>query len=313
MTRAGDPNRAASIQARLRQVRGPGDDFNQILQRYAAERFLYRLGVSEVADRFVLKGASMFLVWSGDVFRGTQDVDLLGRDLSTTEAIRRALELICAIPCPDDAVSFDPRLIRVTELPVEEERAIRCKLVGKLGRSLLPLQVDIGFGDIVTPFPERCQYPTLLNHPEPVLWMYPRETLIAEKFSAMVTLGERNSRIKDVWDIAALAQDFPFDGPTLRSALGRTVEHRNAITGEEVPGLQARYYLDGARQAQWTAFLSKVAVYGYRPDTLADAGRVIRSFLGPVWESVVSGNAFEVDWPAGGPWRPHAAELERSE
>ncbi len=307
----GVPNVVASVHARLRQARKPGDDFNLILQRYVAERFLYRLGASEVADRFVLKGASMFLVWSGDIFRGTQDVDLLGTDPTMAEAVGRVLGLICRVPCPEDGVSFDPSHIRIGEIPVEGKRALRCKLVGRLGNIRLPLQVDIGFGDVVTPDAERAEYPTLLDHPRPVLWMYPRETLIAEKFSAMVSLAERNSRTKDVWDIAALAQDFSFDGPTLRLAVRRTMMLRGAISGDEVPGLQAAYYLDAERQGHWQRFLDRVDVYGYRPDNLAEAGRVVRSFLGPVWDSVVHDVAFDMDWPAGGPWKSRSTGVGR--
>ena len=306
MARTGFPNVAASVHARLKQTRRPGDDFNLILQRYVAERFLYRLGASDVSDRFVLKGASMFLVWGGDMFRGTQDIDLLGTDPTMAEAVERALGLVCAVPCPEDGVSFDPTRIRMTEIPVDGKRAVRCKLMGRLGNTRLPLQVDIGFGDVVTPDPERSEYPTLLDHPRPVLWVYPRETLIAEKFSAMVTLGERNSRTKDVWDIAALAHDFLFDGPTLRLAVRRTIMQRGPISRDEVPGLQAGYYLDAERQRHWERWLDRVVVHGYRPDTLAEAGGVVRSFLGPVWAGVVSDAAFEMDWPAGGPWRPRS-------
>ena len=313
MARAGTRNVAASVQARLKHTRRPGDDFNLILQRFAAERFLYRLGASDVSDRFVLKGASMFLVWSGDIFRGTQDIDLLGTDPTMAEAVGRALRLICAVPCPDDGVSFDPTRIRITEMPIKEKRALRCKLVGRLGKIRLPLQVDIGFGDVVTPDPERCEYPTLLDHPRPVLWMYPRETLIAENFSAMVRLGERNSRTKDVWDIAALAHDFSFDGPTLSLAVRRTMMQRGEINSDGVPGLQVGYYLDSARQGHWERWLERVVVHGYRPDTLAEAGRVVRSFLGPVWASVVRDVAFEMDWPAGGPWRPRSTGVGRGE
>lgn len=303
MARAGVPNVAASVHARLKQARRPGDDFNLILQRYVAERFLYRLGASDVSDRFVLKGASMFLVWSGDIFRGTQDIDLLGTDPTMPEAVGRALGLICAVPCLEDGVSFDPSRIRITDIPVEEKRALRCKLLGRLGNMKLPLQVDIGFGDVVTPDSERCEYPTLLDHPKPVLWVYPRETLIAEKFSAMVRFGERNTRSKDVWDIAALAHEFSFDGPTLRLAMRRTMLQRGEISSDEVPGLQAAYYLNAERQGHWDRWLERVVVHGYRPDTLAVAGSVVRSFLGPVWASVVRDVAFEMDWPAGGPWR----------
>ena len=306
MARAGVPNVAASVHARLKQARRPGDDFNLILQRYVAERFLYRLGASDVSDRFVLKGASMFLVWSGDIFRGTQDIDLLGTDPTMPEAVGRALGLICAVPCPEDGVSFDPSRIRITDIPVEEKRALRCKLLGSLGNMKLPLQVDIGFGDVVTPNSERCEYPTLLDHPKPVLWVYPRETLIAEKFSAMVRFGERNTRSKDVWDIAALAHEFSFDGPTLWLAVRRTMMQRGEVSSDEVPGLQAGYYLDAARQGHWDWWLEGVVVHGYRPDTLAEAGRVVRSFVGPVWAAVVRDVAFEMDWPPRGPWRPRA-------
>lgn len=276
MARTGIPNVAASVHARLKQVRRPGDDFNLILQRYVAERFLYRLG-------------------------------------AMAEAVERALGLVCAVPCPADGVSFDPTRIRMTEIPVDGKRAVRCRLMGRLGNIRLPLQVDIGFGDVVTPDPERCEYPTLLDHPRPVLWVYPRETLIAEKFSAMVTRGERNSRTKDVWDIAALAHDFSFDGPTLRLALRRTIMQRGPISGDEVPGLQVGYYLDAERQRHWERWLDRVVVHGYRPDNLAEAGRVVRSFLGPVWGSVVRDVAFEMDWPAGGPWRPRSTGVRRGD
>ncbi len=311
MARTGIPNVAASVHARLRQARRPADDFNLTLQRYGAERFLYRLGKSDVSDRFVLKGASMFLVWSGDIFRGTQDIDLLGTDPTMTGAVGRALRLICAVPCPEDGVSFDPTRIRIAEIPVDGKRALRCKLVGSLGTIRLPLRVDIGFGDVVTPDAERAEYPTLLDHPKPVLWMYPRETLIAEKFSAMVTLGERNSRTKDVWDIAALAHEFSFHGPTLTLAVRRTMMHRGAITRDEVPALQAGYYLDDERRGHWERLLDRVDVYGYCPDDLAEAGRVVRSFLAPVWASVVRDVSFEMEWPAGGPWRPGSTGARR--
>lgn len=311
MARTRIPNVAASVHARLKQARSPDDDFNLILQRYAAERFLYRLGASDVSDRFVLKGASMFLVWSGDIFRGTQDIDLLGKDPNMAEAVRGALGLICAVPCPEDGVSFDPARIWISEMPVNGKQAIRCKLESSLGTIKLSLRVDIGFGDVVTPDAERAEYPTLLDHPKPVLWMYPRETLIAEKFSAMVRFGERNTRIKDVWDIAALAQDFSFDGPTLRLAVGRTLMHRGAISGDEIPGLQAGYYLDAERQGHWERFVDRVDVYGYRPANLAEAGGVVRSFLGPVWDSVVRDIAFDMDWPAGGLWRARSTGVRR--
>ena len=239
MSTPGERNYPASVHTRLRQLSPRGEDLNRILQRYAAERFLFRLGASPVADRFILKGASLFLVWSGDAYRGTRDIDLLAEGTTTRDAIRRALDIICATPCPEDGVVFDPSLTKMRRLPVDGGRATRSRVEGLLGNIRLPLQVDIGVGDAINPPPRRSVYPTLLDHPQPVLWVYPRETLIAEKFAAMVVLGRRNSRIKDIWDIAALATDFAFNGPGLQRSVRATLLRREALQGTEVAALPA--------------------------------------------------------------------------
>jgi len=296
-------NYPASVHAGLRRLRSPGEDLNRILQRYAAERFLYRLGASPVADRFILKGASLFLAWNGDVYRATGDVDLLATGENPQHATRRALDIICAVPCAEDGIVFDPSRTRVQQLPVDDGRATRSHLVGLLGTAELPLQVDIGVGDTVAPPPNRSEYPTLLDHPRPVVWMYPRETLIAEKFAAMVLLDLGNSRIKDVWDIAALATDFAFDGPVLKRAVQATLLQREALRSTEVAALGPVYYDDPERQAMWSRFCSRVEVQGYQPNSLAEAGTVVRTFLRPVWSSIVDEEPFEMEWPPSGPWR----------
>lgn len=296
-------NYPASVHARLRQLRPPGEDLNRILLRYAAERFLYRLGASPVADRYVLKGASLFLAWSGDVYRGTGDVDLLATGENPQNAIRRALDMICAVPCAEDGIVFDPSRTSVQQLPVDDGRAARFHVVGLLGTAELPLQVDIGGGDTVNPPPTRSEYPTLLDHPRPVVWMYPRETLIAEKFAAMVVLDRHNSRIKDVWDIAALATNFAFDGPVLKRAVQATLLQREALRRTEVAALGPLYYDEPERQVMWSAFCRRVEVQGYQPNSLVEAGTVVRAFLRPVWSSVVDDESFEMEWSPGGPWR----------
>ena len=176
-------------------------------------------------------------------------------------------------------------------------------MVGLLGTAELPLQVDIGVGDTVNPPPKRSEYPTLLDHPPPVVWMYPRETLIAEKFAAMVVLDLGNSRIKDVWDIAALATNFAFDGPVLKRAVRATLLQREALRRTEVAALGPVYYDEPERQAMWARFCKRVEVQGYRPTSLAEAGNVVRTFLRPVWSSIVDEVPFEMEWPPGGPWR----------
>ena len=303
-------NHPASVHARLRQLRPSGQDLNRILQQYVAERFLYRLGASPVADRFILKGASLFLVWNGDAFRGTGDIDLLAKGRTTQDAIRRALDVICAVPCTKDGIVFDTSRTRVRQLPVDDGHSTRFHLVGMLGNVRLPLQVDIGVGDTVNPPPKRSRYPTLLDHPQPMVWMYPRETLIAEKFAAMVSMAHHNSRIKDVWDIAALATDFFFDGPVLQRAVRATLLQREALRRTEVAALGPVYYEEPERQAMWSGFRSRVEVHGYQPNSLAEAGVVVRAFLRPVWSSILDEEPFEMEWSPGGPWRQRGSEPE---
>lgn len=243
-------NVAASVHQRLlNRAREQGVDFNLVLQRYAIERFLYRLGLSSEVDRFTLKGATLFLVWAGQAFRPTRDVDLLGTGPEDHAAIRRAMEAICAVQFPEDGVVFDPAGTRVDDIRDEQEYGgVRVRLQGNLGQARLALQVDIGFGDTITPGREEQDYPTLLDHPAPRLWAYPRETFVAEKFEAMVRLGRPNSRVKDFWDVAALARRFAFDGETLRSAIDETFRRRRTPLGDKRPeALRPAFYEDSMR------------------------------------------------------------------
>ena len=179
-----------------------------------------------------------------------------------------------------------------------------------LGNIRLPLQVDIGVDDPINPPPTRLAYPTLLDQPQPVVWVYPRETLIAEKFAAMVVLGRRNSRIKDVWDIAALATDFAFDGPGLQRAVRATLLRREALQETDVAALGPTYYDEPERQLMWSRFRRQIEVQGYEPNSLAEAGAVVRAFLTPVWSCVLREEPFEMEWPPGGPWRPPGGEAD---
>lgn len=306
MSRRRGRNIPASIHARLRKLRKSGEELNPLLQRYVAERFLYRLGASDLADRFILKGASLFLVWNVDVYRGTRDIDLLGTGLTTQDELRRDLDTICAISCPEDGVVFDPSQTSIRHLPVDDGLATRFGVVGILGRIRLPLQVDIGVGDPIHPPPKRLPYPTLLGHPQPVVWVYPRETLIAEKFAAMVVLGQNNSRIKDVWDIAALATNFAFNGRLLQGSIRATLLRRKALRKANVAALNPAYYDEPDRQVMWTTFRSQVGFQGYNPTSLPEAGAVVCDFLMPVWISIVDEQPFPMEWPPSGPWQLQA-------
>ena len=177
------------------------------------------------------------------------------------------------------------------------------KLRASLGRASLPLQIDIGFGDAITPAREEAEYPTLLAQPAPRVWAYPRETSVAEKFEAMVRLGPGNSRMKDFWDVAAFAKQFEFDGETLRAAVDETFRRRGTALGDELPdALRPVFYEDEARVQLWQAFQGVAGAAIDVPARFEEAGELIRLFLGPIRESLVRGEPFTRVWAGGGSW-----------
>lgn len=306
-------NVPASIHARLLNLaRGRDTQLNFLLQSYAAERFLYRLGQSPVSDRFTLKGATLFVLWGGETFRGTRDVDLLRSGFPGEEELRDDLATIGMVPCPEDGVVFERGAegIRLRPLPVgRTQGAVRARLNARLGKIRLPLQVDVGFGDLPFPDRERCNYPVLLDQPEPSIWSYPRESHIAEKLHALVQLGRSNTRMKDLWDVAALGARFSFHGPTLRQAVQHTFGIRGTILDNEVPALlEASFFSGEERERLWAGFLRNALLYADGPLVLSDVGDRIRRFLGPVHASIVRDEPFRRRWSPGGPWRPIGEE-----
>jgi hypothetical protein len=298
---------AASVRQRLLNLsREQGMDFNLVLQRFAAERFLYRLSVSGEVDRFTLKGAALFRVWAGEELRPTRDVDLLGAGFGDADTIRTAMEATCAIPYSDDGVVFDRATLRMDEIRDEQPYGgLRVRVGGSLGTARLALQVDIGFGDVITPEREEQDYPTLLDHPAPRLWTYPRETLVAEKLEALIRLGVTNSRVKDLWDVACLARRFDFDGETLCNAIEETFRRRaTELRGDRPEALGAAYYEEPTRAQRWQELRRQVGDETDGPARLVDAGEEIRRFLGPICDSLLDRRPFTQGWPAGGPWQP---------
>ena len=314
MTRPRDEirNFVASVHNRLLALaRERGSDFNLMLQRYATERFLYRLGLSSEVDRFVLKGAALFLVWAGTEFRASGDVDFLAIAPADHTTLRHSLEAICAVAYEEDGLLFDPASIRIADIREDQEYGgVRVKLRPRLGNAVLPLQVDIGFGDVITPDRQEADYPTLLDHPAPRLWTYPRETAVAEKFETMVRKGRSNSRMRDFWDVAALAQHFDFDGESLSNAIMETFRRRGTPLGGDPPdALRPAFYEDGDRIAQWEAFQRSAGAVVDAPTRFAAAGEIVRAFLGLVRESLIRDDPFTQVWRAGGPWQPEVHQI----
>jgi hypothetical protein len=177
-----------------------GEEFQRVLVRYSLERLLYRLGVSEHKDRFVLKGALLFAVWSPEMYRSTKDLDLLGYGAPSPQTLIESFRTLCAIGF-DDGIMYLRDTLACTEIrEATEYGGLRITLIAKLGSAEIPVQVDVGYGDAITPMPDEIEFPTLLNLPAPHLRAYPKETVVAEKLEAMVSLGLANSRMKDFFD-----------------------------------------------------------------------------------------------------------------
>jgi hypothetical protein len=299
------PNLAASVSARLlNRAKETGDDYQTLLTTYCLERFLYRLGASDRRDRFILKGAMLLRLWSNRPYRATRDPDLLRRGDGATHAIRHDLEVIVATPVPPDAVDFDAARITLEAIGAEDEHAgTRATLPARCGPARLLLQIDMGLGDAVWPPPEACTYPTLLDLPAPNLLAYPREVVVAEKLEAMVTLGDRNSRIKDFFDLHHVASRFLFDRTTLVEALRQTFARRQTPIPDKVPIALTRAYWDNpSRPAQIRAFSRRTRVAAGE-DFADECSRILAAFLSPVLEDLRTNAARSWTWQPGGPWR----------
>jgi len=261
MSSTGKPNMGHSVfQKILNHARTRGENFNLLLFRYGIERLLYRLSVSSYADKFVLKGASLFLVWKGQNYRVTRDADLLGLGAADEDRLAEMFKELCRASTHDvDGIEFMPDT--VSAIPIREEqkyRGIRVTLVGLLHKARISLQVDIGFGDAVTPGPERVEYPTLLDAPAPQILSYPRYTMVAEKLETTVRLGMANSRMKDFYDLWLLSRLFDFDGRTLCEAIRNTFRRRSTLLPDGLPmAFTGEFRKDEQKQVQWRAFVRK--------------------------------------------------------
>jgi len=298
-------NFPASVAARLlNRAKQTGDDYQTLLTSFCFERFLYRLGASEVRERFVLKGAMLLRLWSDQPYRATRDLDLLRRGDGSFEAIRSDIKTICTTPVEPDAVAFDADAIRIEAIRAEDEYAgTRTKLPTRCGTARLTLQIDIGLGDSVWPPPRPCRYPSLLEFPAPGVLAYPREAVVAEKLEAIVVLGDRNSRIKDFFDLRHLAGHFEFDRATLVEAVRRTFAQRRTPIPANAPiGLTPTYWDNPSRPAQVRSFARRANLVP--PDDPGnELGGLIGAFLLPVLDDLRSGSGCTGTWQPGGPWQ----------
>ena len=282
-------NIAASVRARLQSLaREQQVNFQHVLSRYVLERFIFRLSVSAYKDIFVLKGAMLYVAWLADPFRTTRDLDLLCFADRETVPIVEVIRNICAQPVAGDGLNFDTENILATSFNEDRNRgAFRVRTSAQLGVAIIPIQIDIGFGDVVTPAPQELEFPVLLDHSPPILNAYSRETVAAEKFEAIVSLDLANSRMKDFYDILAMSRLFEFNGVTLAAAIRATFESRDTtIPLERPPSLTRVFSEDPQKLRQWRSFLARDPLLIDEPD-LDTVIHEVGNFIMPIARAAI--------------------------
>lgn len=297
-------NLAASVHQRLLDMARETDrPFNELLQHFAIERFIYRLSRSTHAKRFILKGALMLPVWSGSASRPTMDIDCLGRMDNDLDLIASTARDICNVSTVPDGMTFNAVSVTVTRITEDAEyEGTRVRLRGNLGNARISIQMDIGFGDVIVPGPGRFEYPGLLDFPHAKLKGYSRESTIAEKFHAMVKLGVLNSRMKDFYDLWLLSDSYDFRGDTLAEAVGKTFSNRNTPVMLNPPVFDPSFGEDSIRNSQWLGFISRTRLDDV-PTAFSEITASIRKFLKPVVSAIARDKPFRKSWKAAGPWR----------
>ena len=298
-------NIEASVRARLHnKAQGTGRPFAEVFQYFGMERFLYRLSQSKYADTFVLKGALMFVAWKVSEMRTTRDIDFLGRFDNEIIGIESIVREICSVEVLQDGLVFDPETVKGERIKEDADyEGVRVKFTGFLGKARIPMQVDIGFGDIIFPKPKTISYPAILDFPNPHLKGYTAKSVVAEKFEAMIKLGRLNSRMKDFYDIWLMARQFDFKEDELAQAIRRTFKHRGTGLPEKAPFFEEEIYNElSDRQALWKAFLQKMEIKG-APEDLCKIAQAIENFLLEPVKATHSGHDLAAHWHAPGPWR----------
>jgi predicted nucleotidyltransferase component of viral defense system len=298
-------NLSASVEKRLlNRAQQLGEDFQYVLMRYGLERLMYRLSQSSYARRFIVKGAMLLPVWTGERYRPTKDLDLLAIGEESNEELKLIFRDLCASRVEDDGLVFLEETIRVRE--IREDNIYggrRVTLLARLGKIRISLQIDIGFGDTVIPKATEKEFPTLLKFPAATLPVYSRESAIAEKYETIVNLGISNSRMKDYYDIWLLSRQFEFDGEILKKAIEATFRRRRTMLPRSVtPGLSNDFVSDPGKQSQWLAFMRRSRL-DLKDISFGSVVEAIADFILPPSRAAAKGEQLTLTWSKGGPWK----------
>jgi hypothetical protein len=290
-------NIPASVKKRLlNRTKTDNRSFNELLQYYAMERFLYRLSLSSHVQNYILKGALMLRAWNSPEFRSTMDIDMLGKTGNEQTNIIEQICDILAVEVDPDGLVFDSESIRTERITEDANyEGIRVRFSGILGTARINMQIDIGFGDIVYPGPEMAELPSMLDFPAPSLLCYSRESAIAEKFEAMIKLGYLNSRMKDFYDIWLLSRQFRFELSNLAEAVKLTFKQRGTELNQPIEAFSADFI--SSRQSMWAVFRKRLN-QDHVPASFQDIATEVESFITPV----IRGDSEEKEWTPAGSW-----------
>lgn len=296
-------NTAASVRAKLTNIaRERGEELQNLLMRFAAERFLYRTSISKHKDKFLLKGAALFSFWFSEPHRPTKDLDLLGYGKTDVPTLENVVREICMLD-GEDGLQFLPDSVKGSNIREEEiYGGVRLNLLAMLEKARIPVQIDVGSGDAVTPQAEEETLPTILDLPAPQIRVYPKETVVAEKFEAMVKLGIGNSRMKDFWDISYLIKEFEFGGELLQTAIKATFAARRTAMPRDLPlALTDDFAGNPLIISRWNAFIRRNRITSETDLTALIEN--LREFLTPLVEAEKQNVVFTESWTNERKWR----------
>lgn len=301
MSDAPKKNLPASVRQRLLNLsKERGQPFDLVLVRYGIERLLYRLSRSPYAEKFLLKGAMLFVVWGENAPRPTRDVDLLGFGPADETEVKANFVGICGLEVEPDGLEFLSASVQVT--PIREDAAytgIRVTLEARLDKARIPIQVDIGYGDAVTPAPAEVDFPALLDFPAPRLRVYPYYTVVAEKLEAAVMLGAANTRLKDFFDLWYLSRKFTFEGPLLTEAITRTFARRKTAVPTDTPTALTDEFAN-QKAVQWTTYLRRNSL---EPVEFSVVVAALRDFALPILQTAAGKLVHSKFWEPSQGWR----------
>lgn len=289
---------AQSVHSRLlNKARETNRPFMELLQYYGMEKFLLRMSQSKYAEQFVLKGALLLRSTGINEIRPTSDIDLSGEKAQNIEQLEQKAKVCCEVEVEEDGLVFIPASVTGEEIRENQSyKGVRIKFQGKLGNAKIPMQIDIGFGDVISPAPVWIEYPVLLDGEPLKLLAYTLDSAIAEKYQAMVYLDLANSRMKDFYDIWYLMHYQEFEGRKLQKAIELTFQRRKTDLPKEPPtALTEVFYSDNGKIAQWSAFRKKAGIENV-PESLNEIAEDISRFIWPLNLSLNKGEEMESNW-----------------